>query len=372
MPCHRKLAFATGAAGGIGRATALAFARAGVHAPLNDEVRGRSVRIIRAQAAGLPEPTLVLKTLGQRVGELKADLSRRLNERRARFGRRADPEIVRVWGRIIDELAEIQLLLARAEKVQPGAVSALESLLATQPEAGRPWTLDFARTFDHSLRELVPLFADATYLRGAFGSKNIRKRFEQAFGEQRLADVDKCLREALCKPEHIETITAELRTVSLYRANDQRKDHARLAIRAATLRWMLMLLLLLVLGTGAVLAWAGDTTGSFVLVAASTGALGSVLSGFFRLRDDLHRLSDLRAFGAVLFVQPLVGAAAGLFAFLAVDAGVLDIPTSGSAPSYTPYGVYGFIAGFSEPFLLGVVKRLTPDERGAGQTASKK
>jgi hypothetical protein len=333
---------------------------------LNDREYGRTVTDMRAHAAGLVEAEVAPEALGERIGALEADLARRLNEPRTRLGRPTDPEIVRVWGRILEELSQLQLLLARATTAQPGALEALENLLATQPEADRAWALDFARTFDHSLRALVPLFADVPFLRTVIGSRKTRSRFKDAFGNDRLNEVDAWLEQKDPEPKQIATIAAELRTMATYRANKRRKSHARLAIRAATLRQMLFLLLVVVVGTGLVLAWAGHSTAWFVLAAASTGALGSVLSGFFKLRDELHGLTDLRTFRAVLLVQPLVGAAAGLFAFLAVRAGVLSIPDATPGPSLIPYGVYGFIAGFSEPFLIGVVKRLAPEQSDTG------
>jgi hypothetical protein len=307
----------------------------------------------------------VPESLAQSVAALEADLLRRLNAARPRFQRRTDPEIVRVWGRIRDELAEIQLLLARTQTALPGAVTELENLLATRPDSELPWTLAFARGFDHSLRTVVPLFADPAYLRAAIGTRKIKKRFADAFGEKRLAAVEQTLGQDDPNPKEVAQIAFDLRTVFMHRANKRRKSHARLAIRAGTLWRMLIPLLLLVLTTGLLLAVARPTTTWFVLVAVFTAALGSVLSGFFKLRDDLRRLTDLRAFRAALVVQPFVGAAAGLFAFLLVRADVLHVPTADSAPSFTPYGVYGFLAGFSEPFLLGVVRRLTPESDAA-------
>src|SRR5207302_2641232 len=62
----------------------------------------------------------VRASLGQSVADLEADLFKRLNEPRRRPWHRTDPELVRVWGRIMDELGEIQFLLERSEERRVG------------------------------------------------------------------------------------------------------------------------------------------------------------------------------------------------------------------------------------------------------------
>lgn len=302
---------------------------------------------------------------------LKQDLFRRLNQPNPRFRHRTDPELVRVWGRITDELGEIEVLLARTPTARPGAVGALEELVATRPDGESPWTLDFARKFDHSVRTIVPLFADAAYLRATFGTTKIKGRFVKVFDERRLTAVEQTLTQDHPTPEDVARIADDLRKVMMHRANKRRKSQAKLGLRASMLRSMLIQLSLFVVATGVVLAVAGQSTAWFVVVAVFTAALGSILSAFFKLRDELDTLTDLRAFRAALVVQPFFGAAAGLFAFLAVRADVLHLPAH--TASFTPYGVYGFLAGFSEPFLFGVVRRLTREtDRKATPQAKKR
>lgn len=106
--------------------------------------------------------------------------------------------------------------------------------------------------------------------------------------------------------------------------------------------------------------------------AASAGALGSALTGVFKVRDELSRIGDLRLFGNALIVQPLVGASAGLLLFMVLTAGLPGIgPLSIQTASWATFATYGFIAGFSEPFFLGVVQRVasTGDRKAEKQEA---
>ena len=130
---------------------------------------------------------------------------------------------------------------------------------------------------------------------------------------------------------------------------------------------MVLILVPLVCATGAAIAFADDTTAWQVVVAGLAGALGSVLSGFFKLRDKLSKLRELRSFDGAVLAQPLVGATAGLFAYALVRAGILHLPPPDSQPTTSSYVIYGFVMGFSEPFLLDVVGKVA---RGPGKDKS--
>lgn len=117
-----------------------------------------------------------------------------------------------------------------------------------------------------------------------------------------------------------------------------------------------------------------------LLVAAALGAAGSLLSGFYTLRDKARRLNDLRSFRAAMWAQPFVGAVAGLLVFLIIRSGItgLTVAVSADAPkdmkwAWATFAVYGFLAGFSEPFFLGLVSRVAntadKDQQGAGGEA---
>jgi hypothetical protein len=92
-----------------------------------------------------------------------------------------------------------------------------------------------------------------------------------------------------------------------------------------------------------------------------------MLSGVFNLRG-LRRLIDLRVFQAGMSVQPFIGAAAGLFLFLLIESDVVSLPGTTNKTNVWPVlATYGFIAGFSEPFLLGTVRSVAGTaEKNAG------
>lgn len=277
-------------------------------------------------------------------------------------------ELVRLWQRTADDLGEIRQLLLSAGSDPPAkGAETLDMLLAEASERGLFDSVHAARQFSVELREAVPLIADADYLRVLLDAK-MKKRFEEKFGEGRLEEVKEQLKglstEGGRSGDDATTrrVALEIRALERRRANKRRKSHTRAAMRSLLLPWVCAILFALTVSAAWILASAEATDAWRVAVAATLGALGSSLSGFFKLRDELAHLSEFRAFRAILFAQPIVGAAAGLFGFLLVRVGVLALPPAGDeATSIWAYGVYGFLLGFSEPFLLGVIGRLAAD-----------
>jgi hypothetical protein len=295
----------------------------------------------------------------RRITDLEADLFQRIEGDGILPHRKLDPEVVRVWGRIIDDLTDLRGFIQSSRSAKPGAVAQLSDLLGSRPDRSQPWKLAFARQFSASLRALVPLFADREYLGAVLLATKFEKRFRKVYGDDALERARKAVLETPSDAREINRVAVQLRMVHLYRANERLKSHTRLALRSGALGAMLMILLPMVIGAGLTFGFAENTTGWNVAVAAAAGVLGSILSGFFKLRDQLDSLTELRSFRAALIVQPAIGAATGLLAFLLVWAGVLHLPPSDEPPSTATFGVYGFLAGFSEPFFLSVVERLT-------------
>jgi hypothetical protein len=98
-------------------------------------------------------------------------------------------------------------------------------------------------------------------------------------------------------------------------------------------------------------------------LAASAGALGATLSGIFRMRDRLTELDDLRSFWPAMRIQPLIGATAGVFTLLILESGAVKLGNA-EGSSWAANGLFTFIAGFSEPFFLGLIQRIAvvPDK----------
>lgn len=90
------------------------------------------------------------------------------------------------------------------------------------------------------------------------------------------------------------------------------------------------------------------------------------MSGTLRLRDLRAGLGALRSFKSVLVIQPLIGAAFALLVALILDAGLagIELPTDNDQRSAT-LAIFGFVAGYSEPFALGIVNKMAAMEPSA-------
>jgi hypothetical protein len=107
-----------------------------------------------------------------------------------------------------------------------------------------------------------------------------------------------------------------------------------------------------------------DTWAQLRLV-LSSGALGSVLAGASRLKDQLD-LQSFRAAVRLTYIQPLVGATFGLTSWLILTAGIVKVASASTA--WATQAAVAFASGFSEPFALGILRRLTPGNPPAPET----
>ncbi len=101
-----------------------------------------------------------------------------------------------------------------------------------------------------------------------------------------------------------------------------------------------------------------------VLLCAVAGALGGTLANLYKLRDEIGRGTELRAFKPILIAQPAVGAAAGLIVLLIVASGLLGTTTAQSDGRWQSLTLLAFAAGFSEAFFLGLVRRVAGAAEG--------
>jgi hypothetical protein len=155
------------------------------------------------------------------------------------------------------------------------------------------------------------------------------------------------------------------RLVALYRmrSEDGRLVRARFAMRARLLLVMALVLIVVLAGLLVVLPLVHDGTGQpldrlVVLAVTLAGALGGTLSGTRALRK-LRKLTDLRLFQAGMIVQPLLGGSAALVLLLLLQSRIVRLPgTTGEGPTWATWALYGFLAGFSEPFFLAIVERV--------------
>lgn len=152
------------------------------------------------------------------------------------------------------------------------------------------------------------------------------------------------------------------------RRDEGLRERTRMALRASYLRRIGRLLLGLVLTTGAVAVLVADDAGGVVLTAAA-GAVGGALSGARSLRDAVDA-GRARSFRAWWWVQPTVGAAVGLFTYALLRSTLLTLPGSTStddAVRTSAFVVYAFAAGFSEPFFLGVMAKISGSADAAAE-----
>jgi len=144
-------------------------------------------------------------------------------------------------------------------------------------------------------------------------------------------------------PDDAARTEAANRLAYLYkqRAEAGRERRARAAekCRFMTMLAPLLLILITALTISAELVSRGGGIWREVVLAASAGALGSVLAGTLKLRDRLVELDDLRAFGSTLRVQPLVGATMGIIVLVVLQGDLIRLdscdPGASAAKSAT-------------------------------------
>jgi hypothetical protein len=91
------------------------------------------------------------------------------------------------------------------------------------------------------------------------------------------------------------------------------------------------------------------------LLPVAAGAIGSMLSAVFKLRDGEQRIRHLRRSVSFMLLQPMIGATAALVMMWLGVTNVLKLDPGNTSAT----AVVGFLAGFSEPFFLGTIGRLS-------------
>ena len=167
--------------------------------------------------------------------------------------------------------------------------------------------------------------------------------------------------------------------------DEYRRDRAKAKLRGIYLIVMAGLLALFVFGWCLVFVRARQSAASpsatasasaaqmkeLLFIVALAGAAGSVLSRAIKLgKQPLHGdvrsktsepplgirtlLSGWKAFLA----QPVIGATAAITLFFVQSAGLVQLgPSKDLGPA--GFGLFGFLAGFSEPFFLGVLDKVS-------------
>jgi hypothetical protein len=157
----------------------------------------------------------------------------------------------------------------------------------------------------------------------------------------------------------IETLRKRLLVLYEMRRFRYRRERARRRMKS----FNLMLAALVLLALALLLAWGiddaiGDPTPGTVFLTAVAGALGGTLANLLRLRDELSRGTEFRAFKPMLLAQPAVGAVSGLVVLLVVDSGFLGLGDGDGDVRWETLTLLAFAAGFSEAFFLGIVRKV--------------
>jgi len=134
-------------------------------------------------------------------------------------------------------------------------------------------------------------------------------------------------------------------------------SRARSGAKAMRLVWLAPIMAALAIALIIVVdVAAADASWRSGLLAAVAGALGATLSGALKLRDQLPRIASLRTFWYAFALQVPIGAVAGLFLWIVLESGLVDIASQGD--DWAIVAAVAFVAGFSEPFVLKTVERI--------------
>jgi hypothetical protein len=266
-----------------------------------------------------------------------------------------DPELRKLLGRMHGAIRELQR--HSSDRAQ---ARARELLLVEPSQLSLDAALELTSSWDqllvaHGDTSYVCSLLEVEYARGKGGTT--ATTWADLYGADYRSPVSELYRSgAQIDDGKLDAARNELAALFRTRWTLYQLDRARLRMKARHLWLLAPVLLLLVSGlVVAIAAVGGGWRETFV--AAIAGALGGAASGTYKLRDHVTRIAALRAFEPAILVQPLLGAGAGLFLLLALESDLLRIGNV-AAQDWQVAGAVGFVAGFSEPFFLGVVNRV--------------
>jgi hypothetical protein len=332
------------------------------------------------QRSVLVEVTRCQEAIQQTLMALRAGSTRREVERRG------------VLGELLDHLATMARLLptdgavsSTLEQRLCGSLERVEHLLPVDTKASLD--RETARELPHELRcMLLEVAADARrldYLQARLDEEQRREQLgASTLRWSDLLDPDELpvLRDALAQPDsssaNADADRMARRAVELLatlyqtRNRAEREQRAHDRVRDARLQWVTRWLLLLLASAATLLVLAFSLAASSrqvewlqdavrIALVLMVGGLGSALSGTRRLLGVVLLRGELDRFQAAFRAQVLVGGTLGLVALLLYEVG--SLPTFQAIrgfPDVVPVVIYAFLAGFSEPFVLGVVQGL--------------
>jgi hypothetical protein len=284
----------------------------------------------------------------------------------------ADPELRKVFGVIRAHLSETRRLLASSTGSftlrNETTDRELTTVLSQEPGA---LVLDTAWELAANLKRLNLRLGDEFYVAAQLEYEQQRAAqagkwhsWNTQFQRRELNNLVKAYASGEATFDNHKVAVERLTSLYLSREEAGRNRGARAGLKAKLLNDLVLPFFALLTALGVAVNYAAE--GSFLptmIMAACAGALGSMLSGVFKVRDQLVRLDELRGFIPAMRVQPFIGASAGLILWLILDSKALEVG-SGSSATWSGIGLLAFVAGFSEPFFLGIVQRVAhvPDQ----------
>jgi hypothetical protein len=296
------------------------------------------------------------------VDEMARWQERRLNTMLSTSQSPTDAELVRVQQRTYTLIQEIRRLFPSAPgDLSPETERRLKELLAQEPAAA---TVESAWMVADSLKQMLPQLGDESYIGLLLERERIRDRnrdrirWSNYFPTEELDALVATFRRGPVKDGQRDRAVEALLLLWDRRRDEGAHYRTSVAMKARSFTHYAFLLGGLALALGLFLFLIDDSSTWAILAAAAAGALGATLAGATRLRDVIT-LNDLRPFRGWKVLQLLVGASAGLFVFMLLSSDILRLPgTSGESTGWAAFATYGFIAGFAEPFFLGVVANI--------------
>lgn len=286
--------------------------------------------------------------------------------------KKKDPERMKAYARLSARLIELEELLPPSSHEAASPVSAVLRRITKRMNRDLVW--DVAEQLKVTLLAISPverlsslleselaLEASSAESASASSVRGQRKdgiRWSVHFAASELRELAEALR--FQNPEASKLRTARARLAQLYEARVDHWRHERAFIQLRTN--YLHAVSGILAGTLVLFGWLIWRVGGPVrelCLAGSAGVLGAVFSGLFKVRDEMASIRQLRSFSPILIAQPLVGATAAVVVFLAFRTGIVRIGSiAPEGLAWHHHGILGFLAGFSEAFLLGIVGRL--------------
>jgi hypothetical protein len=295
---------------------------------------------------------------------------------------RVDPELRKALGVIQVRLSETRRLLA-AEKAEDmlehdPCGKELKSLLGPHPTE---LDIDAAWELAGAIKRLNVRFRNREFLTSRLEYERARATKEGQWHSWdkhfALGELDELLKSFKQRgrpvhPSAVDRTIDRLTFLYLQREEAGRDRRARAALKRQYLTRLCFVLVLLLAGFGVAFNVATQWDGwEAVVLTLCAGALGSALSGIFKVRDQLVQLEELRGFWPAMRVQPLIGACGGLILLLVLQSHAVAV--GNVTDGFAGWALLAFAAGFSEPFFLGIVQRVAvvPD-RPEAQAAEAK